>query len=201
MDGRIIFAAGIGFLSGAAISAGITYIYTKRKCDEKTQLAIDEMDAYYKERERKNVTSEKEQEKEEKGEDFVHVDKPSIEEMSSIINSDVDNDSRRTHYSMAANKKGYNELKERLRNEVEDNKSSILSVVTYDIYNELLADEYEEMEFTFNVDEEAWHDWHSEAEYDIQDLPFDPGIVQWNENEQCYICDKESKTVYVLEKV
>lgn len=200
MDTKTGIAIVCSFIFGAAISGATTYILTKRECDKRTQVAIDEMKSAHK-KELDNIKGANKEDVEEKKEEQkdVRIDKPDISEMSSIIHRTDNNDSGRTHYSVSAVKENIRNIVE--QSESEEKKEKEQSVVDYNTYIQLSDSDYFEKNFTFDTDTESWKDWDSDAEYDPTDLPFDPDNIIWDDNEQCYIADRGNKSIYVLEKV
>ena len=208
----VLCMAGV-FIIGLGIGGGVSYVITKRMMEEDTQEAIDEMKAVYKQRLKEKGAKENEPEKTdktgeetEKEEDFVRNDKPSIMEMSSIVNNASTPASERTKYYTTSAHSDPEAVKEAIRKLKDDKEKEKISeseqvVIDYDTYIQLTEQEYYEKNFTFETDTEEWRDWESDAQYDPSDLPFDTDIIQWNDDEQCYICDKGNHSVFVLEKV
>lgn len=203
MTGQNYLYIGISFLVGAAIGGGVSYALTKKDCEMHTQQAIDEMKAAFKEEkariedELKKINETRKEDK--KKEDNEEEVKQTISETSSIIDNMDDNSDKRTQYNFSSIKKAIKQIKE--EKESDDQPVIVQSVIDYNIYLQLSENEYSEKNFTYNAEDESWRDWDSDADYDPEDLPFDPDIVQWNDNEQCYICDKSNHSIFVLEKV
>lgn len=201
----IIFVG--AFALGAVSGAVTSYYITKQYCDQLTQQAIDEMKVAHKKelndiKETKNEPEKTDEtRKEAEDEDnYIRKDKPSITEMSSIVNSNTNDNTKRTQYNFSSIKKAIQEL-DKKEAPVETESKSEQTVIDYNTYVQLTNQEYFEKNFTFNVDDETWKDWDSDVQYDPTDLPFDPDIIQWNDDEQCYICDRSNHSLYVLEKV
>jgi hypothetical protein len=209
METKYGIAIAASFILGAGAGIGATYLITKKECDKRTQIAIDEMKEAHKkiieELKQKgamiNEIKEKQQKESEESKD-VRIDKPSIAEMSSIIHSSDSDNSRRTNYSVSA-------VKESIRNIVEKEEKDPVdlpykkeqAVIDCNTYTQLSDSGYFEKDFTYDTDTESWKEWGSDAEYDPTDLPFDPDDVIWDDNEQCYIADRGNKSIYILEKV
>lgn len=195
------------FVLGVGAGAAVGYLMTKKSCDTHTQEAIDEMKAAHKEeidnlkKEAKNNANETGKEEDiqatEEENEVVKIDKPSITEMSSIVNSYNDNSFHNTKLDYARLKEVIRKEKE---TEVEEKKTSNgMKVISYGEYMDL-EDEYHETTFIFDADTESWRDMEVGTDYEtVDDLPFDPGIVKW-EDDTCYIVDKESHSIYILEK-
>lgn len=203
MDTKTGIVIAGSFILGAAISGVTTYFITKKECDKRTQVAIDEMKNAHKKELDDIKGAKKEDVKEEKKEESkdVRIDKPDISEMSSIIHRTDNNDSGRTHYSVSAVKENIRNIVEQSEPEEKKEKEKEQTVVDYNTYIQLSDSDYFEKNFTFDTDTESWKDWDSDAEYDPTDLPFDPDNIIWDDNEQCYIADRGNKSIYVLEKV
>lgn len=201
MNNNVIFA-GVAFIGGVAIGFGAGYYISKKLMEEHCQQAIDEMkEAIDKEKLQTKDVNTNEDTKEDTEKEVVRIDKPSIVEMSSIVNSHSNSTAERTKYSISDVKESIKKLSE----DVEEGKKQKkerpeLSVINYDIYSSL-TDVENEKEFTYDSDTEEWRDYESDAPYAIEDLPFDPADIIWDDNDQCYVCDKGSKSVYILEKV
>lgn len=194
----IIFAG--AFIGGAAAGAVTSYFFTKQYCDIHTQTAIEEMKAAHK-KELNDIKETKDANKEESEkteEDFVYSDKPSISEISSIINSNSDYPAKRTKYNTSQSTEDIKKKVEESVKKVAKKKKMVCK--TYSEYMELGDDIVaNEMEFKYDIEKEMWYDWNN-VEYDIPDLPFDPEDVVWDDD-SCYLFDEDGHYLYILEKV
>lgn len=193
------------FVIGLGIGGGVGYLVTRKALEENMQEEIDEFkDAYKKrleERRAKNESKKTDEggKKTEKEEEVVRNDKPSIMEMSSIVNGFSDNSSGRTNYH---NNGANGSLKENLKKLKEEKVvEKEQTIIDYNTFIQLSEQNYTEFDYNYDVDSETWRDWTSDVQYDSQDLPFDTDIIEWNDDDQCYICDKGNHSLYVLEKV
>lgn len=198
-NGALLIGA---FATGALTGALVSYFVTKQYCDQTTQLAIDQMKESFKEEKKAEEKTEEKHNDIDEEDEYVRKDKPSITEMSSIINSSSNNSAEYTKYNFGGINKAIKDVKKEIAEHVEEEpKETEFTVIDYNAYLEYCNQQYIEREFTFDVEEESWEDSDSVAEYDPVDLPFDPDIVQWDDTEQCYICDQSSHIVYALRKV
>lgn len=137
--GVIIFTS---FMTGAAMGAATTYIITKKYCDQMTQQAIEEMKVAHKQeledikKELKNESTEAGEESVREAEDdgVVKIDKPSITEMSSIVNNGASDNVQRTKYNLSDVKKAIREAEKKVKKE----KSISLQKTTMDIWTWIL---------------------------------------------------------------
>ena len=201
--GVIIFTS---FMTGAAMGAATTYIITKKYCDQMTQQAIEEMKVAHKQeledikKELKNESTEAGEESVREAEDdgIVKIDKPSITEMSSIVNNGASDNVQRTKYNLSDVKKAIREAEKKVKKEKKH-----LVAKDYDGYMDLDIDiaggKWNELEFQYDTDTEEWKDWN-DVEYDADNLPFDTDDVVWVD-EQCYLVDDENHCSYILSKV
>lgn len=201
--GVIIFTS---FMTGAAMGAATTYIITKKYCDQMTQQAIEEMKVAHKQeledikKELKNESTEAGEESVREAEDdgVVKIDKPSITEMSSIVNNGASDNVQRTKYNLSDVKKAIREAEKKVKKEKKH-----LVAKDYDGYMDLDIDaaggKWNELEFQYDTDTEEWKDWN-DVEYDADNLPFDTDDVVWVD-EQCYLVDDENHCSYILSKV
>ena len=201
--GVIIFTS---FMTGAAMGAATTYIITKKYCDQMTQQAIEEMKVAHKQeledikKEAKNEPTEAGEESVREAEDdgIVKIDKPSITEMSSIVNNGASDNVQRTKYNFSDVKKAIKEAEKKVKKEKKH-----LVAKDYDGYMDLDIDaaggKWNELEFQYDTDTEEWKDWN-DVEYDVDNLPFDTDDVVWID-EQCYLVDDENHCSYILSKV
>lgn len=201
--GVIIFTS---FMTGAAMGAATTYIITKKYCDQMTQQAIEEMKVAHKQeledikKEAKNEPTEAGEESVREAEDdgVVKIDKPSITEMSSIVNNGASDNVQRTKYNLSDVKKAIREAEKKVKKEKKH-----LVAKDYDGYMDLDIDvagsKWNELEFQYDTDTEEWKDWN-DVEYDADNLPFDTDDVVWVD-EQCYLVDDENHCSYILSKV
>lgn len=201
--GVIIFTS---FMTGAAMGAATTYIITKKYCDQMTQQAIEEMKVAHKQeledikKELKNESTEAGEESVREAEDdgIVKIDKPSITEMSSIVNNGASDNVQRTKYNLSDVKKAIREAEKKVKKEKKH-----LVAKDYDGYMDLDIDvaggKWNELEFQYDTDTEEWKDWN-DVEYDANNLPFDTDDVVWVD-EQCYLVDDENHCSYILSKV
>lgn len=188
------------FVMGICTGAAAGYLITKKSCDMHTQEAIDEMKVEHK-KEIDNLKKENaNEEKKTESEDIVKIDKPSITEMSSLVNSYNNN-------SFEHSKFDYVKLKESIRKETQEkpeekkepNKEKQI-VIDYGKYMNI-DEGYFEKTFAFDTDTGMWSDMEVGSEYDsVDNLPFDTDIVEWADG-QCYILDESDKSIYILEKV
>ena len=201
--GVIIFTS---FMTGAAMGAATTYIITKKYCDQMTQQAIEEMKVAHKQeledikKEAKNEPTKAGEESVREAEDdgIVKIDKPSITEMSSIVNNGASDNIQHTKYNFSDVKRAIKEAKKKVKKEKKH-----LVAKDYDGYMELDIDvaggKWNELEFQYDTDTEEWKDWN-DVEYDVDNLPFDTDDVVWID-EQCYLVDDENHCSYILSKV
>ena len=201
--GVIIFTS---FMTGAAMGAATTYIITKKYCDQMTQQAIEEMKVAHKQeledikKELKNESTEAGEESVREAEDdgIVKIDKPSITEMSSIVNNGASDNVQRTKYNLSDVKKAIREAEKKVKKEKKH-----LVAKDYDGYMDLDIDiaggKWNELEFQYDTDTEEWKDWN-DVEYDADNLPFDTDDGVWVD-EQCYLVDDENHCSYILSKV
>ena len=128
----------------------------------------------------------------------VKIDKPSITEMSSIVNNGASDNVQRTKYNLSDVKKAIREAEKKVKKEKKH-----LVAKDYDGYMDLDIDaasgKWNELEFQFDTDTEEWRDWN-DVEYDVDNLPFDADDVVWVD-EQCYLVDDENHCSYILSKV
>ena len=198
--GVIIFTS---FMTGAAMGAATTYIITKKYCDQMTQQAIEEMKVAHKQeledikKELKNESTKagKESVRETEDDGVVKIDKPSITEMSSIVNNGASDNVQRTKYNLSDVKKAIREAEKKVKKERKH-----LVAKDYDGYMDLDIDvadgKWNELEFQYDTDTEEWKDWN-DVEYDADNLPFDTDDVVWVD-EQCYLVDDENHCSYIL---
>lgn len=209
---RVLFF-GIGLVTGAAAGAGLAYIFTKNACEKRTQEAIDEMKHFYEgsvSKEIKGFRKEDNDEKE-KASEVVRLDKPPISEMSSLVNSYSDNNSGHTDY----NRQNYSGNKEKeVDDKIESIKNHIKEVTERSIepaerfavieraeYVKKMNSGYADRDYSFDPGDDQWIDEMSGSEVEVEELPFDPIIIQWNDLDQCYILDEELKSVYMVERI
>jgi len=191
----------LGFIVGAGAGSVISYVYTKNTCEKRSQEAINEMKSYYK----------KDKENEENINPALN-DKPPISEFSNVLNNVANNSimftdyhARRRNEDAAENEeidKKVNDIKTKLKinkNDEED-KPRRYAVINKEQYTEKLNSQYLDKDYRYDIEEEQWYDEMAGTEIDIMDLPFDPGIIQWDDLEQCYIVDEHLHSVYMLEK-
>lgn len=200
MDFKIGLVAVGSFISGSIAGAAVTYIFTKRYCDEITQQSIDQMKASHKEelnkiKEEIKNASEETNEPSEKDE-IIFKDKPNIMEMSSIVTSNDSDNSVRTQYNFRTIKESFKKVKADSE-EVKKEKNHMI-VIDYSRYMELDDELYSDYEFFFNSSENVWYDWNH-VSYEVDNLPFEPENIIWT-NDQCYLLDDENHTVYSLDR-
>ena len=114
-EGLLIAGA---FVLGIGVGAAGGYLLTKKSCDVHTQEAIEEMKAAHKQelkdakKEAKNEPTEAGEESVREAEDdgVVKIDKPSITEISSIINNGADSTAQRTKYNLSDVKKAIKKI-------------------------------------------------------------------------------------------
>jgi hypothetical protein len=171
-----------------------------------TQQAIEEMKVAHKQeledikKELKNESTEAGEESVREAEDdgVVKIDKPSITEMSSIVNNGASDNVQRTKYNLSDVKKAIREAEKKVKKEKKH-----LVAKDYDGYMDLDIDaaggKWNELEFQYDTDTEEWKDWN-DVEYDADNLPFDTDDVVWVD-EQCYLVDDENHCSYILSKV
>ena len=206
---------GIGLLAGAGIGAGITYIITKSTCEKHTQDAIEDMKRFYETETSKEVKGfRKEEANEEKERDVVRKDKPPISEMSSLHNSNSDNPVGFTNYNLQ-NNIGDEKKEKEVDNKIESLKSKIkhiteeipaaerFAIIEHSEYIKKCNSGYSDKDYSFDTDTEEWIDEMAGVPVELEDLPFDPELVDgnWNDLEQCYIADEQLRCVYMLEKI
>ena len=211
---RLIFF-GIGLVTGAGIGCGLTYIFTKNNCEKRTQEAIDDMKHFY-EDEHKTIkgfeVKEQTNEKEEKDEDdVIRKDKPPISEMSSLVSGNSNNSSIYTNYHIQNTNeekekeidKHVEDLKKRIKDITESNipKQNDIAVIDRQEYVKRQNLNYKDRDYSYDAEKEQWVDEMSGSDIDIQDLPFNPEIIQWDDLDQCYILDETNKSIYMLEKL
>jgi hypothetical protein len=191
----------LGFIVGAGAGSVISYVYTKNTCEKRSQEAINEMKSYYK----------KDKENEENINPALN-DKPPISEFSNVLNNVTDNSvmftdyhARRRNEDAVENEeidKKVNDIKTKLKinKNNEEDKPRRYAVINKEQYTEKLNSKYLDKDYRYDIEEEQWYDEMAGTEIDIMDLPFDPGIIQWDDLEQCYIVDEHLHSVYMLEK-
>lgn len=211
---RLIFF-GIGLVTGAGVGAGLTYIFTKNACEKRSQEAIDEMKHFYEDgahKEIKGFQVEEGSNEESTEKEVIKRDKPPISEMSGLFDRDNDNHARYTNYNFQNTSKSeeqkideqINELKERLKRVTDSNKNESTDRFAVIDHPEFVSRQnagYSDRDYSFEAETEQWVDEMSGADIDVEDLPFDPEIIQWNDLDQCYILDEERKSVYMVEKL
>ena len=212
---RFLFL-GLGIVIGGAAGAGLSYIFTKNACEKRTQEAIDEMKHFYEDGAHKTVKGFEikegsDEKKTEERTEVVRLDKPPISEMSSLVNSDSDSTHIYTNYHMQGN----SEEKEK---EVDDTIESIkkhikeitdkpvesverFAVVNRSEYIKKVNSGYSTRDYSFDTADEHWIDQMSGTDIEVEELPFDPVIIQWDELEQCYIADEVLQSVYMVERI
>lgn len=191
----------LGFIVGAGAGSVISYVYTKNTCEKRSQEAINEMKTYYK----------KDKENEENINPALN-DKPPISEFSNVLNNVTDNSVMFTDYHARRHSedtveneeidKKVNDIKTKLKinKNNEEDKPRRYAVINKEQYTEKLNSKYLDKDYRYDIEEEQWYDEMAGTEIDIMDLPFDPGIIQWDDLEQCYIVDEHLHSVYMLEK-
>ena len=211
---RLIFF-GIGLVTGAGVGAGLTYIFTKNACEKRSQEAIDDMKHFYEDgahKEIKGFQVEEGSNEESTEQEVIKRDKPPISEMSGLFDRDNDNHARYTNYNFQNTSKSeeqkideqINELKERLKRVTDSNKNESTDRFAVIDHPEFVSRQnagYSDRDYSFEAEAEQWVDEMSGADIDVEDLPFDPEIIQWNDLDQCYILDEERKSVYMVEKL
>lgn len=193
---------GVAFASGLLIGGLAGYAISKKNSDIHTQQAIDEMkDAHKKEIESLKKGVKNEEHVEEKREEDP-AKKPPIMEMASVVNSSSDNNNERTKYSSTVVKEQIRNVLEKAKEKAEEeHKEKPQVVVNYDTYVQLTNQGYLEKTFCYDVLYENWRDWDSDNLYEPEELPFDTSVVEWDDDDICYICDKDNHSIYILEKV
>ena len=194
--------AAFGFIFGVGTGSAISYFLTKNACEKRTQNCINEMKDFYEGRHVKENESE-----------LSFNDKPPISEFASVLSSNIDNTNKHTDYHIKRSNENTTDeekvdqaikaIKSKLIKKEDNNEENLkrYSVIDKGSYIAKMNAGYDDRDYRYVAEEEAWYDEASGAEVDIMDLPFDPGIIEWDELDQCYICDEHGHFVYMLEKV
>lgn len=195
---------GGSFILGLITGFGIGYSVTKKSMEQHCDQAINDMRAEFKkelEDSKNDITEDNVNENREDGEEpeIVKIDKPSIMEMSSIINRSSDNPPVRTNYSVTDIKDAVKKVTEEVEEKTEKEEKKEHSVVSEEVYD-IIESDYEEEYFNFDTKEDIWIEEDTEIQYDKDELPFDAEDVAW-QNSKCFIVDKSNKKAYILKKV
>lgn len=208
-----IVCLGIGLFAGAGIGAGVTYILTKNACEKRTQIAIDEMKNFYesdKHNEIKGFVLNVKEGSDEAEKEIVKIDKPPISELSSILNSGGNSSDLFTDYHHKSGnedkEKEVDDKVEKLKKKIKDitekpEKENKCTVIDHAEYVNKQNYGYLDRDYSYEPGTEQWTDEYSGSEVSIEELPFDPAIIQWNDLDQCYILDEERHSVYMLESI
>lgn len=75
------------------------------------------------------------------------------------------------------------------------------AVVNRSEYIKKVNSGYSTRDYSFDTADEHWIDQMSGTDIEVEELPFDPAIIQWDELEQCYIADETLQSVYMVERI